>query len=128
MQIVKPSIGRIVVYKLSAQDCEQINRRRTDGISISERMKTTLSVLEADEGLADKIWPRGAQAHIGNLVVEGQALPMIITQVFIEGEPNTLSLPSSVNGQVFLDGNDVLWVRDAEQGNEIGMWHWPDRA
>lgn len=36
--------------------------------------------------------------------------------------------PSGVNGQVFLDGNDVLWVTSVVQGDKPGQWHEPERV
>ena len=33
-----------------------------------------------------------------------------------------------VNGQAFLDGNDVLWVTSAREGTEPGQWSWPPRV
>lgn len=30
-----------------------------------------------------------------------------------------------INGQVFLDGNDTLWVTSADEGTEPGQWSWP---
>lgn len=101
----KPTIGRIVLVALSAAMCEQINRRRTNGNSIKERM---------DEGN----WPAGAQAHIGNEVTEGEVFPMVITKVWSE---------DCVNGQVLLDGNDTFWGLSLQQGDEPGKWSWPKR-
>lgn len=92
----------IVNYKLSAMDAEQINRRRTNSVSIAERIK-------------EKIWPTGAQAHIGNEAKEGQILPMVITGIWSD---------SCVNGQVFLDGTDQLWVTSASKGNDPGNWNY----
>ena len=75
------------------------------------------------ELLAPAAWPVGAQAHIGNKVAAGDVLPAMIVAV----QPN-----GQINAQVFLDGNDVLWVtsRDEaseESGSHLGRWHWPQR-
>ena len=56
-------IGKIVCYRLTKTQAEQINRNRTDG-------RWT--------GL------KGAQPHIGNPVYEGQILPMIIVRVWTD--------------------------------------------
>ena len=32
----------------------------------------------------------------------------------------------TVNGQVFLDGNDTLWTSSVVEGTEPGTWHWPE--
>ncbi len=101
-----PTLGRIVIYTLSEEDVKQINRRRTNGASIAAR-------------ISDDRWPLGAQAHIGNDVKEGQEFPMIVACVNSE---------SNVNGQVFLDGNDQLWVTSAIQGTGPRTWIWPPRV
>ena len=98
-----PTIGRIVLYCLSEKDVDAINRRRTNSASISYRL-----------GAGD--WPEGAQAHIGNVARTGQEFPMMIVRV----DPTA----TAVHGQVFLDGNDVLWIH-AEHGLENGTWRWP---
>ena len=92
----------IVNYKLTAENAASINRRRTNSLSIAERIK-------------EKIWPTGAQAHIGNEAQEGQIFPMVITGIWSD---------TCVNGQVFLDGNDQLWVTSALQGDEPGSWNY----
>lgn len=97
---MKPSIGRIVHLKLSADCADQINRRREPGAGHSEG------------------WPKGAQAHSGNPVREGEIVPMIVTLVFSE----------CVNGQAILDGNDSLWVTSVKEGTEPGTWCWPERV
>jgi hypothetical protein len=100
-----PKIGMIVHYQLSKEDAEQINRRRTTGKSIAARLP-----LEQ--------WPTGAQAHIGNSVDEGQVYPMMITRCW-GTDPH-----SSVNGQVFLDGNDVFWATSVSAGTGPKTFSW----
>jgi len=116
-----PTIGRIVHYRLDANDVEQINRRRTTGKSIADRMKTRVTRLEAgpEEAYA---WPAGAQAHIGNEAKEGDTFPMLIVKCW--GDTET----SSVNGQVFLDGNDVLWATSVAVGEGPRTFSWPARS
>ena len=123
-KVVKPTVARIVHYKLTAQDAEQINRRRTSGGSIADRLKT-------------EKWPRGAQAHIGNGVSVGQVVPLIVTAVWPEEYASNVRLahhpegtkyesPFGVNGQVLLDGNDSFWVTSAPQHPALdGCWSWP---
>lgn len=106
-----PTIGRIVHYRLSEDDAKQINRRRTDGAAIAQRMK-----------MEPAQWPAGAQAHIGNNVTEGDTFPMLITRVW--GSNPT----AAVNGQCYLDGNDVLWVTSACVGEGPRSFSWPTRA
>lgn len=83
-----------VKYKLSAQDAEEINRRRVSGF------------LNDD-------WPAGAQAHVGNDVNEGEVYPAVVV----------LTLQDDlVNLQVFLDGNDSFWATSRSEGANTGEW------
>jgi len=107
-QIV-PTIGRIVHYTLSEQDADAINRRRTTGASIAERM-------------AASQWPTGVQAHIGNKVNAGDVFPMLIVRVWGDFPE------SAVNGQVFLDGSDALWVTSVSVGAGPRKFTWPTRV
>ena len=50
----------------------------------------------------------------------GQRLPMIVTSI------GTTDL--HVFGQVFLNGNATLFVRNAIEGDGDGEWHWPPRS
>ena len=102
-----PTIGRLVHYTLSSADADQINRRRTTGDSIRARLKVA----------GEPRWPEGAQAHIGTPVVEGEIFPMLIVRL-------TEAL-NVVNGKVFLDGTDTLWVQAAAVGVGPGHWEWP---
>ena len=112
-----PSIGRIVQYRLSIEDATQINRRRTTGKSIADRMKDAVSMHESITA-----WPAGAQAHIGNEVSEGDTFPMMVVRIW--GDTPT----SAVNGQVFLDGNDVLWATSVCIGEGPRTFSWPSRS
>ena len=105
---MNPTPGRIVHYRLTAENAVMINRRRTDGLSIHER-------------IAAEKWPLGAQAHIGSVAIEGEYLPMMVVRCWDDN-------PGVVNGQVFLDGNDTLWVTSAKEGEGPGTWTWPPRA
>jgi hypothetical protein len=97
---VIPSIGRIVHYRLTADDATQINRRRPTGVKAG----------------AGKI------VHVGNPVAEGEAFPLIITRVWgaVDG--------GAVNGQVLLDGNDSLWVTSVMEGDGLRHWFVPPRV
>lgn len=114
-----PTIGRIVQYRLDANDVTQINRRRTTGKSIADRIKQL--VVDQDGG-SILGWPLGAQAHIGNEVHEGDVFPMLIVKCW--GSTET----SAVNGQVFLDGNDVLWATSVCVGTGPRTFSWPERS
>lgn len=94
-----PSIGRIVHYRLSAQDAEQIMSDRTARCHTDD-----LDVMVP--------WS-------GNDVAEGDLFPMLIVRTW--GDTPT----SAVNGQVFLDGNDVFWATSRVVGDQPGTFEWP---
>lgn len=108
-----PTIGRIVHYRLDANDATQINRRRTTGKAIADRIAN---------GAQGAQWPLGAQAHIGNEAKEGDVHPMMITKTW--GDTPT----AAVNGQVMLDGNDVLWATSVAVGEGPRTFSWPTRS
>lgn len=60
------------------------------------------------------IWRGGNECH------KGDVYPMLIVRVF-DAVPRPDSL---VNGQVHLDGNDVLWVMSVKAGDDEGMFSW----
>lgn len=101
-----PTIGRIVHYMLSNDDAESINRRRKDATNHMTEHRT-----RAD----------GLQIHVGNDVRAGDQYPMIITQVWGAAGPI-----DTVNGQVFLDGNDLFWVTSIKEGDKPGTFRWPE--
>lgn len=101
-----PSLGRIVHLRLSAQCAEEINRRRGHARS------TGLGAAKT-----------GVIVHAGNPVKEGEEFPLLITRVWADAD--TVHEGTAVNGQVFLDGNDVLWVCSVVEGENPGQWHEP---
>jgi hypothetical protein len=124
-----PTQGRIVLYTLTADDANQINRRRTSGVAIADRIKNNLVPL-SKVPIAEPIpaqWPIGAQAHIGNDVHEGETYPLVIVRVW----PHEFGAGvHAVNGQVLLDGNDTYWVTSASESPvpSKGQWNWPPRS
>lgn len=93
-----PAIGRIVHYCLTKDDADAVNRRR------EHRGAPVLGV-----------------KPVGNPADEGEVLPLLIVAVHGHGPY------AAVNGQVFLDGNDTLWVRSVSVGEFPGSFAWPDR-
>jgi hypothetical protein len=101
---MKPTIGRVVHYKLSDYDAEAINRRRFDFAAAAPANT-------------------GFQGHVGNRAEAGQVFPATIVRVFDpEGDTGTSNL------QVSLDGNDTYWATSRKAGDEEGTWSWPPRA
>lgn len=96
--------GRIVYLVLSALMVAEIMRRRTDGLSIKNRL---------NEGT----WPIGAQAHLGNTVVEGDIVPAMVVGLPDNG--------SHVNVRAMLDGSDEYWAQSVPYDSDRapGSWH-----
>jgi hypothetical protein len=101
---MKPSLGRLVHYRLSEQEAEAVNRRRKDF---------------HDSRSADE--RTGFVGHVGNWAAEGDMFPAMVVRVWDESTV-------TVNLQVFLDGNDVHWATSSAEGNEPGTWAWPERV
>lgn len=99
-----PTLNRFVLYTLTAQDAEHVNRRRDD--AEEQRIK-----------VGD--YHDGVMVHVGNRAEAGQVFPMLIVRVWGDAED------SAVNGQVFLDGSDVLWKTSVSVGEGEGRWAWP---
>lgn len=105
-----PTIGRIVLYRITPEEADKTNQRREDARQQFPQMQRTRP---------------GFQAHIGNPVSGGEVVPMIVTQVW----PNEFGPDRpGVNGQAFLDGSDSLWVASVEEGDGAGQWSWPPRV
>ncbi len=112
---MKPTIGRIVHYKLNAADAQAINKRRDDATAF----------LRATDPKAEPGMPgaTGHQLHVGNRAEAGQIFPAQVVRVFdTEGETGTSNL------QVSLDGNDTYWATSRRTGEDEGTWAWPPRA
>lgn len=54
----------------------------------------------------------------GNTPAEGQVYPMTVVRIF------SGVVDDAVNGHVFLDGNDSLWVTSVHEGDGPGTWSW----
>ena len=96
-------IGLMVLYRLTEEDALATNKRREDARQNLDRMREERP---------------GFQAHVGNQVSVGERVPMILTKVWNEFNPNY----HGVNGQAFLDGNDSLWVISVGEGDQPGEW------
>jgi hypothetical protein len=103
-----PSIGRVVHIRLSAQCATEINRRRKD---------TQEKAADVRAGRA--LMQHGEQVHTGNSVQEGDEFPLLICRVWDNGQPAKET--TGVNGQVFLDGNDVLWATSVVGSGSVSI-------
>ncbi len=91
-------VGLNVLYRITAEEALATNKRREDARQNIEKMRQERP---------------GFQAHIGNLIGVGDRFPMVITQIFPA---------NGINGQVFLDGSDSLWVTSVEEGDAPGQF------
>ena len=87
-------IGMIVRYCLSNSDACTVRERRRRHVD------------RCDDWSDHEVFA-------GTDVSTGDVFPMIITRVY----------PETVSGQVFLNGNDTLWVEQVSEGpGYIGCW------
>lgn len=89
-------VGSIVCFCMGVEQALECNARRDD----------------ARRAGADR--HDGVQVHRGSHVLVGEWYPMIVTGVTPDG--------ACFSGQVFLPGNDTLWVSDVKYGVGNGMW------
>lgn len=117
------TVGRLVHYRLSAQDVSRINHAR---------------LVARGAPLTDQ----GGRKHVvreGNTPQVGDLVPLLVVRAWpgeyrldssVSGDGGeTWYFPKSttgVNGQAFLDGNDTLWVTSAPHGDQPGSWEWPE--
>ena len=103
MDGLKP--GRIVYFVFDDQRAAEVMRRRTNGISIAERIKVNA-------------WPIGAQAHLGNDVKTGDIVPAMVLRVWEDSGCSNL--------KVMLDGSDEYWATSIgyDEKKTPGTWHW----
>lgn len=95
-----PAVGDVVLYTLTDLDAQRINGRRADA---------TRNVTAATDG---------SQIYTGNRANAAEVYPMMITRVW------GTTPQSAVNGQVLLDGNDVLWATSISAGDGEGHFAW----
>ena len=100
----QPTIGRIVLYTLTEDDAQAINKRRDD---FKAHLRT--------DGYADT----GYVAHFGNEAREGDVYPAVVLRVW-DGDV--------INAKVLLDGTDTFWATSRYEGINPGTWAWPSRA
>ena len=93
-----PTVGRIVHYKLAVDDALAI------GVQRQPTYHESRPGLIGPDNHVTKVYDKN-----GNPASRGDIYPMLITRVW--GDTET----SHVNGQVFLDGNDCLWVTSVQQ-------------
>jgi hypothetical protein len=105
--------GRIVHYTLTAQDAEQVNRRRADFEAFNRANRDTAS------GPGEFPGRSGHIGHYGNAAAEGDVYAAIVVRTFGADVANL---------KVLLDGNDDYWATSRPEGDGPGTWAWPARA
>lgn len=105
MSNIIPTIGRIVLYTLTAEDAAKINSRRNDA----------------------KDWMRfhiqnsnGVMVHVGNQVTTGEQFPAMIVRTW------GTTPEAAVNLKVELDGSDTFWKTSTMVGEGPGFYQWMD--
>ena len=111
----KPSVGRIVHYKLAEYDAEAINSRRSDAGAF-RRARSGGPIEPGEPGRT------GHVEHTGNSVAAGEVYPAVVVRVFGDS-PN-----GACNLQVLLDGNDTYWATSRAGGDGPCQWSWPPRV
>lgn len=110
---MKPSIGPIVHYELSTSDAIEINQRRFDAGAF--RRGLSYPIESGEPGRTGHI------EHTGNGATAGDVFPALIVRTWNE-------TTTTVQLQVFLDGNDTYWATSRVEGYGEGQWSWPPRV
>jgi hypothetical protein len=110
---LKPTIGRIVIYKLGSGDAGLINKRRSDFDAYLGKHARHTVPEPGDPGAT------GHVGHVGNRVAEGDEYPAMVVRIFPGNNIGTVNL------KVQLDGDDTYWATSRIHGESPGEWHWP---
>lgn len=101
--------GRIVHYVLSERDVNSIHKSRANKFPEDA--------------------PKGIQINHGNTInlTDHEHVAMIVVRIFPDEFGKNIP---GVNGQLFLDGNDQLWVTSVRYDGDKspGTWHWIEKA
>jgi len=100
---IVPTVGRVVLYRFTAEQAEAVNRRRRHAVAM-------ISDHGANTG--------GFMVHVGNDIVLGQDYAADIVAVW------GATYDSYVNLQVKLDGTDCYWAYSVRCGDQPGDYHW----
>lgn len=119
---MRPTIGRIVHYRLTDDDALRMNKRRADYTAAANSHPHP-----HEPGTPP---PSGHIAHVGNALQGGDYYPAMVVRTFQDVAPDGKSAVASpyVNLQVFLDGTDQLWATSVGEGDGPGTWAWPLRV
>ena len=97
---MRPSLGQIVIYRLSDSDADAINRRRQHALSHLDQHRAEAT---------------GVLIHTGSTVNAGERYPMLVARV---------NNDMTINGVVFADGADPFWAPARQVGGRPGEWQF----
>lgn len=100
-------LGEMVIYTLTAANAKKVNKWRADAVTNDAAAKNS-----------------GYVVHTGPTVKLGDELPMVITRVWADTYSTGYGAEEGnfTNGQVFLNGSDVLFVQNIKEGVGPGTW------
>jgi hypothetical protein len=119
-----PSLGQVVHYTLSGTDAGTINGKRvTQNVTWQQPVTITSAGMPMTTSFGAAAYDFGGMKHAGNEVREGDVFPALVVRIW----------PTSVNLQVFLDGNDTYWATSRLEASisgdseevQPGTWAWP---
>lgn len=97
---IKPTVGRIVLYKLGVNDLE----------AAVASLPNARGIVNPDTGKIERVeWP-------GNSLLAGDELPAMIVRPWGD---------ECVNLVVHLDGPGSLWLTSRTYGENQQQWRWP---
>lgn len=65
------------------------------------------------------------QVLFGLASVEGEIVPLIVVHVSPDAFGDGVT---AIDGQAFLNGSTVLWIRHRREGTRPGEWSWPPKV
>ncbi len=132
VQTQKPSLGRIVLYRLTALDVEAIHRQRGSRPSRQpdpipppglyfDRAHNTFTDVPQPPSVPPPIVPGTSY----NESFAGDLAPMLIVGVSEKADKSV-----TADGHVFLNGPDGLWVKGVSETDDerAGFYTWPVKA
>ncbi len=101
---MNPTVGDTVLYALDDWDVKRLS-------------ETYRANVGQDKNFSN--WFDGAKVGKAEL---GQLVPMYVVRSPGKGESTTIPYEGTVNGQVFVDGEVMLWKTCVREGTEPGTW------
>jgi hypothetical protein len=106
------NLGKDVLYTATAQDVKNMKALRDDHNAFRHSVNQTIAAGDTEIKAGDLAGRSGHQAHVGNELEVGRQYAAKVVRDWGQ----------CVNLQVFLDGNDSLWVTSVSEGHGPGQW------